>query len=615
MRLTIIRTAVLALTLIGSHPARADFEAGQQAWDAGNVDAAATQWRESANDGDGRAMLELGRLYLQGLGVIQDYMEAHKWFNLAASRGVAEALKERDALAVKMTPAQLATAQQMASAWQSGGVAAKAGESASAGTGQPPPQAIRAAQSLLATLGYQPGPADGVWTPSTETAYQAFLRDAGLPQTDTLTPQVLRAMQATAEQEGVAQAGNGTTTVGIAQTAPSADTPPVVSSDALHNAVQAGDIEVLEATLVAGVDVNARDSRSWTALMHAVDQGSPLLVSMLLEVAADVNVRALDGATALFMAAAHGHTEIVELLMKAGADVSIRGPQGKTSVEVAVTRYGDATAAREGGASPALLALLEGRTWAEVEEELERKRQEAQGSIRRLTDEMVSIPGGEFRMGRRKGKGNDDEKPVHKVTVPAFRLGKHEVTFAQWDACVADGGCGGYVPDDWGWGRSDRDSPVISVSWYDVHSFIDWLNRKTGGNFRLPTEAEWEYAARAGSKTRYSWGNDIGSKQANCQGCGDSYQNTAPVGSFPANPWGLHDMHGNVWEWVQDCWNDSYAGAPTDGSAWESGGCGRRVVRGGSWGSDAGDLRSAYRGWFGRPTQSGNLGFRLAQDQ
>ena len=206
-------------------------------------------------------------------------------------------------------------------------------------------------------------------------------------------------------------------------------------------------------------------------------------------------------------------------------------------------------------------------------------------------------------------------EPVHRVTVPAFKLGKYEVTFAQWDACVADGGCGGYRPYDIKYGRGNR--PVINVSWDDAQLFIDWLNARTGGHYRLPTEAEWEYAARAGTTTRYSWGDDIGRNRANCHGnfCGDSYRNTAPVGSFPANAWGLHDMNGNVWEWVQDCWNGSYAGAPSDGSAWTSGDCSLRVLRGGSWRYSPRDLRSAYRFRQGsRSDRVRDRGFRLAQD-
>ena len=250
---------------------------------------------------------------------------------------------------------------------------------------------------------------------------------------------------------------------------------------------------------------------------------------------------------------------------------------------------------------------------ATVRAELERQQQEAEQ--KQLAGEMVDIPGGTFRMGDLSGDGRNNEKPVHSVRVPAFRLGKYEATFAQWDACVADGGCGGYTPDDRGWGRGNR--PVIHVSWDDIQGFVDWLNDKTGGSFRLPTEAEWEYAARAGSTTKYSWGNRIGSNRANCDGCGSrwDYVRTAPVGSFSANAWGLHDMHGNVWEWVQDCWNKNYKGAPGDGRAWTSGDCSRRVIRGGSWFYGPGDVRSADRDRDARARRNVGFGFRLAQDK
>ncbi len=652
MRSTIIRIVILTFALTAVSTVIADYEAGQHALDSGNVDEAVVQWQQAANDGDGRAMLELGRLYLQGLGVIQDYVEAHKWFNLAASRGVTEALDARDTLAAKMTPAQLATAQARAAAWQSGG-GRQTGEPPPAGASstdanQPPPQAIREAQSLLEALGYQPGPADGVWSPSAQTAYQAFLRDTGLPQAETLTPQALRAMQSVAARQGAAQTGTDTTGTEAPPAVPSSATPqPQVRPDALHSAAQAGDIEMLKAAVTAGVDVNARDSRGRTALMHAVDKGYPLLVSELLEAQADVNVRAPDGATALFMAAAHGHTEIIELLMKAGAAVSVRGPKGETPVDVAIRRYGDANAARGNGEPPAVLALLDGKTWAEVEEEEDAKRKQIEARIRKpvRTDEMVSIPAGKFRMGNKDKNASDREKPAHRVTVPAFRLGKYEVTVGQFRAFVVateyrtdaerntggKGGCYSRQSDgNWGWvpGRgwqnpgypvSDNQS-VVCVSWDDAQAFIDWLNRSTGGNYRLPSEAEWEYAARAGTKTKYSWGNYIGSNRANCyefeeSGCGDGYDYTAPVGSFPANPWGLHDMHGNVAEWVEDCYNDSYKGAPKDGNAWTSGDCSQRVIRGGSHFHFPEGLFSAERDWESRPVRHFSIGFRLAQDE
>ena len=225
---------------------------------------------------------------------------------------------------------------------------------------------------------------------------------------------------------------------------------------------------------------------------------------------------------------------------------------------------------------------------------------------------MVTISSGMFNMG--SSKGDNDEKPVHSVMVASFKLGKYEVTFAQWNFCVADGGCS-HRPDDNGFGRGDR--PVINVSWNDAQEFITWLNRVTDGGYRLPTESEWEYAARAGSVTKYSWGSTIGDNRANCLNadCGDSWNNTAPVGSFPANNERLHDMHGNVAEWVQDCPHSSYTGAPTNGSAWESGTCNQRVTRGGSWGDSSDTLRSANRSKSSLSSRSIHLGLRLARDK
>ena len=246
---------------------------------------------------------------------------------------------------------------------------------------------------------------------------------------------------------------------------------------------------------------------------------------------------------------------------------------------------------------------------------------------REYAGEMVSIPGGTFRMGDLSGGGDDDELPVHSVTVPAFRMGKYEVTFTQWDACVVDGGCGGYRPDDEGWGRGNR--PVINVSWDDAQVFIGWLNDKTGGKFRLPTEAEWEYAARAGSTTKYHFGNSESQlcRYANHADDSTDYSNqnkscsdgigrrTAKVGRYQPNSYGLYDMHGNVREWVQDCYNDSYVGAPSDGKGWTSRDCNERVYRSGSWSGPPKLQTSSNRYKNTRPTQHNNHGFRLVQNK
>lgn len=228
--------------------------------------------------------------------------------------------------------------------------------------------------------------------------------------------------------------------------------------------------------------------------------------------------------------------------------------------------------------------------------------------------ELVVLPAGSFRMGCVSGVDcRDDEKPVHEVTISRpFAVSKYEVTFAEWDACVSAGGCR-HRPGDRGWGRGRR--PVIHVSWQDAQDHVRWLSEQTGEEYRLLSESEWEYAARAGSGAAYSWGNVIGSGHANCVGCGSEWDNlqTAPAGSFSGNAFGLHDMHGNVGEWVEDCWNGNYDGATSNGSAWQSGDCSRRVLRGGSWGLTRGYLRAANRGGYSSGTRNGRVGFRVAR--
>lgn len=225
--------------------------------------------------------------------------------------------------------------------------------------------------------------------------------------------------------------------------------------------------------------------------------------------------------------------------------------------------------------------------------------------------EMVVIPAGRFRMGC---LSNDDDcsdvqKPVHEVTIAQpFALSVYEVTFEDYDRFTYP-----HKVDDAGWGRGSR--PAINVSWNDAQDYVEWLSAQTGAEYRLPSEAEWEYAARAGRTSKYSWGDEIGANRANCANCGSQwdFRQTAPVGSFRANAFGLYDMHGNVWEWVADCGNMSYQGAPADGSAWLRGYCSGRVLRGGSWGLDSRSLRAAYR--FGDSSGSRRIsdGFRVAR--
>ena len=236
--------------------------------------------------------------------------------------------------------------------------------------------------------------------------------------------------------------------------------------------------------------------------------------------------------------------------------------------------------------------------------------------------EMVVVPAGSFTMGSPSSEEGrfDYEGPQHRVTIAApFAVGKYEVTFAEWEACVAAGGCGGYRPNAAGWGRSRR--PVINVSWEDATVYVDWLSRQTGEHYRLLSEAEWEYAARAGTTGPFHFGSTISTDQANYSGNftygsgrkGVERRSTVPVGSFPANAFGLHDVHGNVWEWVEDCWNDSYAGAPSSDSASVSGGCGLRVLRGGSWFDHPRNLRSASRYGYSYVLRNVDNGFRVSR--
>ena len=188
------------------------------------------------------------------------------------------------------------------------------------------------------------------------------------------------------------------------------------------------------------------------------------------------------------------------------------------------------------------------------------------------------------------------------------------MTFADWIACASVGVCpreGG--ANDNGWGRGDR--PVINVNWDDAQAYVAWLREMTGKKYRLLSEAEWEYAARAGTTTAFYWGNELDVKNANCHRCENQWSGlkTSPVGKFKPNRFGLFDMAGNVWQWVQDCWNADYIGAPSDGRPWATGNCEKRVVRGGSWYYYPADPRSAYRYGDKKDDRNYNTGFRVGR--
>ena len=218
--------------------------------------------------------------------------------------------------------------------------------------------------------------------------------------------------------------------------------------------------------------------------------------------------------------------------------------------------------------------------------------------------QMIVVPSGSFVMGsppHEPGR-RSVEGPQHRVKFAGqFAVGRYAVTFDEWDACAAAGGCYTYKPRDRGWGRGRR--PVINISWYEAQSYVGWLSKVTGRTYRLLSESEREYVTRAGTTTIFWWGDSISTSRANYNGT-QSYgeggtnqyrKQTVPVDEFAPNPWGLHQVHGNVYEWVEDCMNGSYDGAPKDGSAWISGDCSRRVIRGGAWNSEPKFVRSSYR--------------------
>ena len=279
--------------------------------------------------------------------------------------------------------------------------------------------------------------------------------------------------------------------------------------------------------------------------------------------------------------------------------------------------------AKQGHEATGYLTADEARTLIAAGRKVGRKRPGEEFRDCPECPEMVVVPAGSFTMGSpptEKGR-SENEGPQRRVTIrEPFAVGKYEVTFAEWDACVAAGGCRRHRPYDRGWGRGRR--PVINVSWNDAKEYVGWLSRKTDKDYRLLSEAEWEYAARAETTGPFHFGQTISSNQANYDGRftygsgrrGEFRKKTMPVGAFPANEFGLNDVHGNVQEWVEDCWQPTYVGAPRDGSAWITGGyCRFRVLRGGSWIFTPTLLRTAHRSRNPADSSYSKVGFRIAR--
>jgi formylglycine-generating enzyme required for sulfatase activity len=295
-------------------------------------------------------------------------------------------------------------------------------------------------------------------------------------------------------------------------------------------------------------------------------------------------------------------SRVVTKRLWVGALVVLVGLAGGTFTYKQAQRQAEIEAARN---APEQAAEGDKQRQAEAE-----KRRKADSALPwSLRPKLVKIPAGSFEMGERHS-----EEPVHRVTFARpFYLGVTEVTFAQYDVfCEATART---CPDDLAWGRGAR--PVINVDWADARSYANWLGTMTGTECRLPSEAEWEYAARAETTTRYPWGDEPGSGKANFRGSGSRWsgKQTAPVASFPPNRWGVYDTSGNVWEWVEDCWHEDYQGAPNDGRAWREKDshplCSGRPIRGGSWGDVAANARSAERTGTRVVNRDSYLGFRV----
>ncbi|MCB1830800.1 MAG: SUMF1/EgtB/PvdO family nonheme iron enzyme [Chromatiaceae bacterium] len=225
---------------------------------------------------------------------------------------------------------------------------------------------------------------------------------------------------------------------------------------------------------------------------------------------------------------------------------------------------------------------------------------------------MIRIRGSEFKMGQRRDQLAANERPLHAVVLKNFAIGKYEVTFDEYQLFAR--ATGRKLPADQGWGRGQR--PVINVSWSDADAYARWLTVQTGKVYRLPTEAEWEFAAGGGMDSFYWWGYSLGENRASCFDCGSRWdgKSTAPVGSFPANPFSLNDTAGNVMEWVADCYHANYQGAPTDGSAWLEKGCTKYVARGGAYNKPGDSLHTTRRFHYQRDTKLPILGFRVARE-
>ena len=462
---------------------------------------------------------------------------------------------------------------------------------------------LRGIQRALAQAGYDPGPADGIIGRGTRGAIGRWQRAQGRSATEYLGPEDAKALLALAPGPDPALA------------VPLPPTPPLSPPTDPSQVVLASGRLLSDWVLLSEDRLASGEYR--TLLVegagHLREHGRFASVESVVERALEELV---EGLRVTDEASARAALRSVEQIRDvAGERAALAQVEARASLRLG--RFDEAVGAYRkwlrlaGPGHPERREMLAGLQKAEKRERLPQAGERFRDCDGTWCPQMVVVPAGEYRMGSPSGEAgrDDDEGPRHQVRIAKpFAVGVYEVTFSEWEACVSDGGCGHR-------GNDEGTHPVINVSWGDAKAYVRWLSNETGEAYRLLSESEWEYVARAGTQTRYGWGDEVGSGRANCRGCGSrrDYRQTAPVGQFEANRFGLHDVHGNVWEWVEDCWNGSYAGAPADGSAWRSGNCDRRVLRGGSWVSGPWFLRAANRSRNVTGGRNVYIGFRIAR--
>ena len=476
----------------------------------------------------------------------------------------------------------------------------------------------RRIQRGLASLGFGPGPADGLFGNRTRSAVRSYQKEEGFPETGYLDAESAKSLlAATSPSDTSASTTTGgsisvqTSGGDVARVGPSQAPDP--SRTFLASGMSLSDWVLLaEDRLVSG------DYRSLL-----VEGAGHLRKFGTIDTVASVVERAIDGLIedirVMDEASARSALESVRRIKDvSGERVALHRIEAKAHSRL--SQFEQAAAAYQSWLRAAPADHPERKKMAVGLQRVLRGEMppDAVDPFRDCAEcpQMIVLPPGRFRMGSTFDEvwRYFDEDPIHDVAIAEpIAVGVHEVTFSEWDACHRAGGCS-YNPADSGWGRENR--PVVGVSWKDTQDYVGWLSTKTGKHYRLLSESEWEYAARGGTTTRYHWGDDPGQNRANCKHCGDrsDASKTLPVGSFPSNPFGLFDVHGNVWEWVEDCWHRNYANAPSDGSAWVTqGSCGHRILRGGSWSVGPRNVRSAVRSRFAAGIRSDSIGFRVAR--